>query len=243
MLLPTMNDEEKGWEAYRVYPLAKEVYDNYRPIVMDKFRRGTKFPYFQRVVFKDDRNNEWVMTFLCKSKANRKNGPIWLMCHTVYEIQKKKSDGTNMYDGNTGKGIIAFDPIGLYNRVEKNSEKGMGMILDIVPHAFNRYTERYLKPLGKENIEFQRKVESIISRWLHFDIMGDPHDNYDDKGILAYDVFMNGGGMLRGQVVDGMLIRFFTYVNEEMMYDNQLERQTEMHREYHKWKREGLLKT
>ena len=116
------------------------------------------------------------------------------------------------------------------------------MIVDIVPHAFNRYTERYLKPKGLENIEFERKVESIISRWRHFDVVGDKSsDNNKDKGVAPYDVFMSDGGILRGYVVDEIMIRFFSYVSDDMMYDDQKEWQNEMNSEYFRWLNKGML--
>jgi hypothetical protein len=114
------------------------------------------------------------------------------------------------------------------------------MVVDIVPHAFNRYTERYLKPLGMENIEFERKVESMVLRWMHFDVVGDESSkNNEDKGIAPYDVFMKDGGILRGYMVNEMLLRFFSYVSDKMMYENQKEWQEKMNSEYYHWMNQG----
>ena len=240
MVLHTMNDEEKGWEAFRIYPTAIDLYEQYKDKMWEKFRKGTKFPYIQRIAFDDDRRNRWIMIILCKSKKAARKGQFWSFCYTTYEIQKKRNDGTNKYDGNTGKGILGIDPFGMKVRVNGGTY-GLGMIVDIVPHAFNRYTERYLKPKGLENIEFERKVESIISRWRHFDVVGDKSSGKNkDKGIVPYDVFMSDGGMLRGYVVDEIMIRFFSYVSDDMMYDDQKEWQDEMNSEYFKWKNNGM---
>ena len=46
--------------------------------------------------------------------------------------------------------------------------------------------------------------------------------------------------MLRGQIVNNLLLRFTTYVSPDMMFDNQLKRQQEMMREHWEWKRTGL---
>lgn len=240
MVLHTMNDEEKGWEAFRIYPTAIDLYEQYKDKIWEKFRKGTKFPYVQRIAFDDDRRNRWIMVILCKSKKAARKGQFWSFCYTTYEIQKKRNDGTNKYDGNTGKGILGIDPFGMKVRVNGGTY-GLGMVVDIVPHAFNRYTERYLKPKGLENIEFERKVESIISRWRHFDVVGDKSSNNNkDKGIAPYDVFMTDGGMLRGYVVDEIMIRFFSYVSDDMMYEDQKEWQDEMNSEYFKWKNSGM---
>jgi hypothetical protein len=240
MVLHTMNDEEKGWEAFRIYPTAIDLYEQYKDRIWEKFRKGTKFPYVQRIAFEDDRRNRWIMVILCKSKKAARKGQFWSFCYTTYEIQKKRNDGTNKYDGNTGKGILGIDPFGMKVRVNGGTY-GLGMIIDIVPHAMNRYTERYLKPKGLENIEFERKVENMILRWRHFDVMGDKSsDNNKDKGIAPYDVFMSDGGILRGYIVDEVMIRFFSYVSDDMMYDDQKEWQEEMNSEYFKWKSSGM---
>lgn len=241
MVLSTMNDEEKAYEAFRICKWAKEIHDEYKHEIGSKFARGTRFPYFQRVVFDDDRQNKWYLTFLCKSKSDKKKGLYYCFCYTIYEIEKKKSDGTNKFDGNTGKGVLMFDPLAMSARVDGIEKRGMAVVNDIVPHAFNRYTERYLKPIGKENIEFQRKVENIMLRWKHFDVIGDSSsEKHKDKGFAPYDVFMSGGGILRGCFVSEGLIRFFSYVSDDMLYEDQSKWQDEMEKEYQRWKRIGM---
>jgi hypothetical protein len=181
------------------------------------------------------------MIILCKSKKAARKGQFWSFCYTTYEIQKKRNDGTNKYDGNTGKGILAIDPFAMKNRAD-GIYKGMGAVMDITPHALNRYTQRYLKPNGLENIELVRKVESMILRWRHFDVMGDrSSEKHKDKGFAPYDVFMSDGGILRGYMVNEMLIRFFSYVSDDMMYDDQKEWQDEMNSEYFRWLNKGIL--
>jgi hypothetical protein len=168
------------------------------------------------------------MFILCKSKKEMKKGHFWCFCYTTYEIQKKKNDGTNKYDGNTGKGILAIDPFAIKNRAY-GLHKGMGAVMDITPHALNRYTQRYLKPKGLENIDFIKKIENIVLRWKHFDVVGDESsEKHNDKGLAPYDVFMSGGGILRGYIVSEMLVRFFSYVSDDMMYDDQKKWQQEM---------------
>lgn len=241
MVLSTMNDLEKTFEAFRIYPIALNVYEENRNIIWERFRKGTKFPYFQRIVFDDDRCNKWFMLILCKSKKEMKKGHFWCFCYTTYEIQKKKNDGTNKYDGNTGKGILAIDPFAIKNRAD-GLHKGMGAVMDITPHALNRYTQRYLKPKGLENIEFIKKIENIVLRWKHFDVVGDESsEKHNDKGLAPYDVFMSGGGILRGYIVSEMLVRFFSYVSDDMMYDDQKKWQQEMNSEYFRWLKQGMF--
>lgn len=236
MILQTMTDEEKAFEAFCVYETALNIYKEHKDKIWDKFERGTRFPYFQRIQFVDGRNNKWMLTFLCKTKKMAKKGQFWCSCYTVYEIQKKdRRYGTNMVDGNTGKGVLMIDPFAMKSRVNKTN-KGLGMVVDIVPHAFNRYTDRYLKPKGLQNIEFERKVESIMLRWKYFDVSGDKaSENNKEKGMSPYDVFMDGGGILRGYIVDEILMRFFSYVSDDMMYKDQKKWQDEMNTEYTKW--------
>ena len=242
MILHTMNDDEKGWEAFRIYPTAIDLYEQYKDRIWEKFRKGTRFPYFQRIAFDDDKRNRWIIIILCKSRKAARKGQFWSFCYTTYEIEKKKNNGMNKYDGNTGKGIIGIDPFGMKVRVN-GGKSGLGMVVDIVPHAFNRYTDRYLKPQGRQNIEFERKVEDIILRWKHFDVLGDESSKKnDDKGILPYDVFMTHGGILRGYIVDEVMIRFFSYISDDMMYEDQKEWQKEMNKEYFEWANKGLLR-
>jgi hypothetical protein len=242
MLLQTMNDGEKASEAFRIYPVAIGTYKQCEKMIWDKFKKGTRFPYFQRIAFDDDRGNKWIMSILCKSRKGMKKGQFWCFCYTTYEIEKKKSDGTNKYDGNTGKGILAIDPFAMKNRAD-GIYKGMGAVMDITPHALNRYTQRYLKPNGLENIEFVKKVESMMLRWRHFDVMGDESSRHNsDKGMFPYDVFMKDGGILRGYMVDEMLVRFFSYVSDDMLHDDQREWQEEMESEYLRWVNEGYFK-
>jgi hypothetical protein len=241
MVLPTMNDEEKIMEAFRVYKSAIQVYEDFKSEIWDKFRRGTRFPYIQRIQFNDERRNKWMFLIICKSKKAVKKGQFWSFCYTTYEIEKNRKDGSNKIDGNTGKGIIAIDPFAIKSRVN-GSNRGLGMVVDIVPHAFNRYTDRYLKPLGLANIEFERKVESIVLRWRHFDVTGDESsENNKDKGFAPYDVFMKDGGILRGYITDEMMLRFFSYISDDMLHENQKEWQEKMNNEYLRWVNDGVF--
>lgn len=237
MILQTMNDSEKFYEGFRVVYKAKDLYDEVKREAAEKIMQGRKFPYYRRYAFEDN-GNKWRLVFLCKSKAHRKKRWIYTFCYTTYSVEKQKKDV------NCGKGILWFDPIATYNFVRSHGTETTGMcqICDITPHAFNRYTERFLKPMGL-TLEFDRKVEDILYRWKWFDIIGDKSsEKYTDNVISSYDVFMNGGGMLRGQILNGMSMRFFTYISEDMYYSNQLQRQQKMFREYHHFRREGFGK-
>jgi hypothetical protein len=96
-----------------------------------------------------------------------------------------------------------------------------------------------------ENMEFGRKIESIMARWMHFDICADKMGDasaakHIEDNICPYDVYMKGGGMLRGQIVNDMFLRFFTYISEDMMFDLQKEIQRDMTKEHYQWVRKGL---
>ena len=250
MILHTMSDDEKFVNVARITPIAMDVHKRHFEEICRKFAKGNRFPYFQRVVFEDDRKNMWWLTYMVRNKSDKKKGRIWTLCYTVYEIQKKKKDG------NTGKGVLMFDPLAMDKKLNGENVMGLCAVYDIIPHAFNRYTQRYLKPKGKDDIEFQRKVESMMSRFGHIDMDGDISS--DKHGSHPYDMFMSCGGMLRGQVetydmftsYEGMLrgqfethilIRFYTYIGEDMMFNNQIERQDEIRKEYYQWEREGVF--
>lgn len=228
-----MNDNEKSFEALRIYPMAYDVYKKYYFIIVKKFMKGTRFPYHNRVEFHDDRRNKWTLVLECRSKEQARKGIVRPYCYTVYNVEKNKKDG------NGGKGIVLFDPVVVYEYLEKKSER-YPAVMDFVPHCFNRYTERRLKPLGKENMEFDRKVEWMMCEWQYFDVMGDKSsDKHTDKGFVPYDVFMSGGGILRGQFATNALIRFFTYVSKDMLFDEQREWYDEQMKELWNLRRKG----
>lgn len=241
MFLHTMNDDEKTFESFRIINWAKDVHDEYAKIIIEKFSRGTRFPYFNRVLFDDDRGNKWHLLFMCRNKAHAKKGIYATICYSIYNVPRKRNADPKS-DTNSGKGIIMFDPVqwSKYMDDQKNNRKPVFM--DVVPHMFNQYTKRYLEPLGKADIEFDYKVESMLSRWMHFDVMGDKSsEKHTDKGFAPYDVFMRDGGIMRGQIVTEVLIRFFTYVSEDMLYENQKEWEEKMEHEWRAWIRKGIL--
>ena len=242
MILPTMNDDDKAYEAVRVTNWLCDIIKKYHRDVTDRFRRGTHFPYFQRVKAVDDKGNEWVILFFILNKAQRRKKIFATLAYITYNIPRKRKEN----DVNAGRGCLLMDPISMKSMLDKTGSK-MAAVMDITPHAFNRYTERYLVGKNLGGIEFGRKVENLLSRWQWFDVeadlCGDTNAQKNmDGNICPYDVFMRGGGMLRGQIVNPVFIRFNTYVSEDMMFDNQYERQVAMQREYFRNKREGIIK-
>lgn len=234
MILQTMTDDEKAFEAFRIVDWAWEIYMENGREVLERFQRGTKFPYFNRIVFDDDKGNKWRLVYECSSKKLAKKGLMRTFCYTIYNVLGKK--------GNAGKGIIMFDVCQMHEFLREKKYERMATFMDIVPHAFNRFTERFLKPQGKENIEFERKVEILMSNWLYFDVEGDKSsEKHKDKGDFPYDVFMKNGGILRGNVVTNMLIRFFTFVSKDMLFDEQKEWHKEMQSEVWSARRRGII--
>ena len=93
-------------------------------------------------------------------------------------------------------------------------------------------------------MEFAKKFENMMTRWQWFDIRADLYgdknaEKHANDGLCPYDVVMRGGGLLRGFIVNSMLVRFNTYIDKESMYDNQIERQNEMVSEFYQMKRTG----
>ena len=243
MILPTMNDEELLFEAVRTTHWLCGCFGDFKDEVIDKFRRGTRFPYFQRIRLRDDKGNEWWFTCLCPSKEYKKRMMFKTFAYTVYDVPPKRSENLT----NAGKGALVFDPLAMKTYLETKERAPGSIVADITPHAMNRYTDRYLKPAGKEGLDVQQKMESIMQRWMHFDICADLTGDKNAKkhtgdGICPIDINTRGGGMFRGYVANNLLMRLTTYVSDDMLYDNQRERQDEMTREYNDWKRRGIYK-
>lgn len=232
-----MNDEEKTFEVFRMTNILCEFMDGLKPEVMSKFYKGTRFPYFQRYSFKDDKGNRWICLYYMLSKEYKKKRAYKSLAYIVYDIPRKHKE----VDVNAGRGCLIFDPYSMRDRINNVEGHRPAIITDIVPHAFNRYTERYLKPIGKENIEFGLKLESMLKRWQWFDICADMNGDenaakHKGDSICPYDVIMRGGGMLRGNIVHELLMRINTYVSADMMFDNQLDNIDDMNHEYHRFK-------
>lgn len=241
MILPTMNDEEKTHEAFRATEWLCECFERCKAEIIDKFKRGTKFPYTQRIQCTDDKGNVWWFTCIMPSKDYRKRARFLTFCYTLYDIPPKRSENLT----NAGKGALVFDPLSMKRYLTTKVHESWSIITDITPHAVNRYTDRYLKPLGK-TLEPERKIESILSRWMHFDICADLAGDenaakHKDDGICPIDIIMRGGGMFRGTVINNLLMRLTTYVSTDIMFENQKERQQEMVSEYYNWKRKKII--
>jgi hypothetical protein len=237
-----MNDEEKVYEVIRVTEWLCNICDKCHDDVVDRFRRGTRFPYFQRFRVTDDRRNVWTVLFYITSKEMKRKRAFYDMAYTVYEIPRKRKEN----DTNAGKGILFFDPMKMRDYMTGKSDKRPPAVYEIVPHAFNRYTERYLKPKGMGDIEFARKVENLMTRWQWFDVEADLYgdknaEKHSNDGMCPYDIVMRGGGLLRGFISNGLVIRFNTYIDKDSMYDDQIERQGEVISEYYQMKREGFI--
>lgn len=236
-----MTDEERIYEAVRTTNWLVENFHDFKDDIIDKYRRGTRFPYFQRIQLKDDKNNEWWFTCMCPTKEYKKKMMFQTFAYTIYDVPPQRKENRT----NAGKGVLMFDPIAMKRFCDTKQREAGSMVTDITPHAINRYTERYLVPAGKEGLEIQYKVESIMQRWMHFDICADLYGDknakkHKDDGICPIDITMRGGGMFRGYIVNDLLMRLTTYVAADMLYDNQRERQEEMTKEHYKWKRMGL---
>lgn len=240
MILPQMTDDEKGYQAFRIRDLARRWAYSFREEVKPKFDKAFKYPYTLFKKHDDGYGNVWTLLFCLPCKEDKKKGRMRSLIYTVYNVEKKDNSGRMKFDGNTGKGIIMFDPLSLWC-VSRENRMGGG-IMEFLPHVMHRYTQRYLRPLGKADIPFDKKVASIVARWKYFDIGGDEYSQkHNEKGILAYDVFLKGGGMLRGQMVNDIYVKFFTYISDDQLYDNQRETQEKISQEYYSLLREGKL--
>ena len=60
-----------------------------------------------------------------------------------------------------------------------------------------------------------------------------------ESAMDLYDVMMKDGGILRGHIMNAVLVRFFTYIGADDLYDSQDERYEEMQKEALQWKVQG----
>lgn len=232
-----MNDQERAYEALRVTNWLCACMEAYNDEVVDKFKRGTKFPYFQRFVKTDDKRNVWHLLFYILTKEMKKKCLYYTMAYTVFDVPPKRKRN----DNNAGKGCILFDPITM-KRMLDGDPHARGAVVEIEPHAFHRYKDRHLIIRGKEKTEIDYKLESMLKRWKWFDVAADIFGDENAKkhmrdGSIPYDVIMRGGGLLRGQMENDIFIRFTTYISEDQMFENQIERQEDMEKEYYYIKR------
>ena len=239
-----MNDDEKVYEAVRMVHILYNEFQKRSFAVTEKFRNATKYPYILRYNMQDDRRNVWRLLCILPSKAVKKKHRYLTMCYTTYYIPPKHKEN----DTNSGYGVLMYDPMSMENYVQHKDDPNVRMVavMDIVPHAINRFTQRCLKPEGKTGYDIHKKVESMLLRWRHFDVFADMYGDkssikHKDDGLLPYDMIMREGGMLRGQLVNQMLVRMFTYVSKDDLYENQQERHDEMLRERAEWKAKGLI--
>lgn len=246
MVVQTMSDDERVFEAFRALNWVLDWKDELSPTVVDRFKRGTRFPYVQSFERTDVRGNVWRLLFIVPTKKHKKLGLYGTFCYTTYFLPPKTRN-----DNNAGRGVLFYDPIGLKKLLDQLSrgEKPVrnSCISDIVPHAINRYVERCLLKEGKRGYDIHQIVKDLVLRWCHFDVLADKAGDksaakHADKGICPYDVLIRGGGILRGYIVNSGVIRFFTYISPDEMFDNQLERYNEMLAEHAAWKAKGLVR-
>lgn len=238
MLLPTMNEEERLYEVIRqtswLYDWVVEL--GYE--ISDKFKRATRYPYIQRFSRIDKRGNHWRMIVLLPNKTLKKKKKYLTMCYLVYENPPRRKE---KYD-NAGKGVMMFSPIDMMRYINEPKSR-MAAIMDIIPHAFHRYTQRCLTKEGKTDYDIHKKLEHMLLNYMHFDVMPSEDDKnakkHEDDGLLPYDVMMKDGGILRGHIMNGVLVRFFTYIGADDLYDSQDERYEEMQKEALQWKVQG----
>ena len=245
MIVQTMSDDERTFEAFRALDWVLSWQDELVPMVIDRFKRGTRFPYVQSFERTDERGNVWRLLFMVPTKMHKKRGIYGTYCYTTYFLPPKTRK-----DNNAGRGVLLYDPFGLdkmlrqLERGEENVRKTC--VIDIVPHAINRYVERCLLREGKRGYDIHQIVKDLLLRWFHFDVLADKAgdksaEKHADKGICPYDVLIRDGGILRGCIANSGVIRFFTYISPAEMFPNQIERYHEMQAEHAAWKAKGLI--
>ena len=224
------------------WPVLFDFYCNHKNEFYSKLDKQSNsgFPYYNRYIVDDGRNNKWHLVYFCPSKAYRKKRLSLHYLYTVYEIFPTHKENQSNY----GKGVLLIFPSHVQKycmeRLLNGNSNTIPPVLDIVPHAINRYTERYLNPRGIIDFNIHNKVENIMSRFQHVDTESDLHGDkssqkYVKDGVTPFDFVFRDGGMLRGSCyVYKTYIQLYTYVDASMMYDNQIERGKEIMNDYFK---------
>lgn len=243
MFLPTMTDDDKCYEAFRSINFLYLEAIKHKEEALDKIRSRSNYPAFTKYEVVDDKMNKWSIVYFITSKELKRKHGFFTICYTTYEVPPKHKEN----DTNAGKGVFLFNLLRMFDFKEAHFKRDRPeAFMEIVPHALNRYTQRYLKPNGLDGWSLDRKIVNILSRFLHFDIDADRHGDLASKNnmgdsLCPYDIIMRGGGILKGNFVNNLLVRFTTYVSPDMMFEDQIERQEEMTKEHYEWKRKGWL--
>lgn len=66
MILPTMTDDDRAYEVVRATDWLCDAFSAHKAEIIDKYRRGTRFPYYQRIRLEDDKRNDWKRRGLIK---------------------------------------------------------------------------------------------------------------------------------------------------------------------------------
>ena len=119
MIVPTMNNREKAYEAFRVTQYLAQCMDDHLNDVVRKFKNNTRFPYFQRFVVQDDKNNNWVCLFYMLNKQHKKEKKFLTIAYTIYNVPPKHKED----DNSSGKGCILFDPYSMKNFIEHKIDR------------------------------------------------------------------------------------------------------------------------
>lgn len=230
-----MSTDEKAYEGFRIHKIAHEwVWELFRQNA-DKIKHAVKFPYKFAVVKDDGYGNKWTLKLTYATKQEWKKNLTRTWCYTTYRVEKKDEQGNPIYDTNTGVGVLLFDP-----SVSANTSF---LAVDIIPHCINQYRKRHLEPLGRQDDPLDKVVDSIMLRWKHFDV-AEEHaiEKHDDKGLLPYNIIMQGGGQMLGNLQSALALTCFTYISNDMMFESQKERQARMMGEWAKWMSDGTYK-
>ena len=102
-------------------------------------------------------------------------------CYTTYYKPPKRKEN----DINSGYGVLMYDPFPMENYIQHHEDPNVRLaaVMDIVPHAINRFTQRCLKPEGKTGYDIHKKLENMLLRWRHFDVLA---DMYGDKTAYSF---------------------------------------------------------
>ena len=249
MFTNTMSLDDKYFEIFRTHREFYYFFLENRKVFMERLNKRTSsdFPYYNRFSVFDDKANEWNFLFSCKSKEHRKKGLYLCYAYTIYEIPPMRKENQT----NSGKGFIFFYPeyfckFYLCKEMNEDEKFKIPIIHDVVPHAMNRYNERFLKRRGLSNLDFKKKVEMVLSKCetadilmeLHGDISSEKHLS-EDLSTCGIDLIIRNSGIIRGRLYDNNhYAQYYTFVSNDMLYQNQIERVRDSLNEWRKFPKE-----
>jgi len=226
MILPTMTPEEKVRQMEKLKPLLTEA-------VMSWMKRNNKIVFKTKVfptyyTFERDFEGmgKWMVIVEAESKAVLKKGILSIKGYQTYTVSHSKVESNN------GVGIYLFNAVDDYT-ITCN---------EFPPHYFNQFRKRFVDAKGLAQPEFPDLVKMVLRE--HHNAMDETQtgitiklleedrmfyeENEDfarQEGYKNLITYSRNGISLGLSSPDRRYFNFTTFVSNEMLKDDQIEKQ------------------